>query len=83
MSDTTATKKSYLTTAFEKVAAKQAANDSDECTMPESNEAAAKRLMKKAGITLAVVTAAVAAAIVIVNKMNTEDETSVEETTED
>lgn len=83
MSTETATsKKSILTTAMEKVAAKKAANDSDETT-PVTDEVAAKRLLKKAGIALVGTVAVVTAVIVISNRSKTEDETSPEATPED
>lgn len=88
MSETKAPKnvKSILTTAMENVAAKTKSEETDEQTTPTSNEVAAKRLLKKAGIAALVTIATVAAVAVIANRFGADedqDETDEETTTSD
>lgn len=83
--DTTASKKSFMTRVMEDVAAKKAAKESGETIAPTPEEIRAKRFLKGMGVVVAGTIATCAALIVISNRMSTEaPENETEETvTED
>ncbi|QAY17163.1 hypothetical protein SEA_MADAMATO_45 [Streptomyces phage Madamato] len=82
MSETTPSKKSFLTRAMEAVEAKKAAKITNEIDAT-SEEAAAKKALKKFAVVTAGTIAATVAIIVVANKFGNEEETEIEQETPD
>jgi len=75
-------KKSFMTKVMEDVEAKKAAKESGETIVPTPEEVAAKRLLKRVGLALVGTAAAVAATIVVLNHLKSEETDNEGETEE-